>query len=219
MEEDLLGRGPRGPSLVTWSWERPVLVLGYGQGKQGIDAEFCLREGIPILKRCSGGTGVLHRGDLAASLVLPPYHPWAAGIRPLYDRFVETFRAVLLGCGVPAERPIPSSGGSGSRSPICFEDRLAETLVVEGRKVLGCAQARRTSGVLIHGVLLLCENSSLAGGVFGVPVDRIRVALGPIPGGPHRPENLARSLAHTLAGRLGVRLEEFVAHGPPEVPA
>jgi len=136
-EEVLLGHALRGPCLLTWSWDDPVLVLGYGQGPTGLDFSFCQREGVRVLRRCSGGTGVLHRGDLCASLILPPDHLWASRIGTLYDRFVEAFGEVLSAGGVSTDRPAPSPHDPSARSPICFEDRLAETLLAGGRKILG----------------------------------------------------------------------------------
>jgi lipoate-protein ligase A len=215
-EEVLLERAAGGPFLLTWSWERPVLVLGFGQGREGVDFGYCRRQKITVLRRCSGGTGVIHRGDLGASLVLPPGHPWALGIRALYERFVEAFREVLDGCGVPVERPIPPPAGSGSHSPVCFEDRLAETLLSKDRKVLGCAQARRAAGILVHGTLLLCENSSLYSGVFRLPVERVSSALGPVPGGPHPVETLSGRLAQVLARDMGCELKETPLPGSVE---
>lgn len=207
-EEVLLDRASRGPSLLTWSWDAPALVLGFGQGVEGVDLGFCQREGVRVLRRCSGGTGVLHRGDLCASLLLPPGHPWAPSIRPLYDRFVGAFEEVLSASGVPTDRPAPAPPAPAVRSLICFEDRSAETLLAGGRKVLGCAQAKRASGTLVHGTLLLCENSSLYAGVFRVSRERVRAALGPVPGGPHAARPLARRLGETLAEHLGARLSE-----------
>jgi lipoate-protein ligase A len=207
LEEGLLDSG-FGPWLLTWSWATPVLVLGFGQDLRGVDLGFCRRERIAVLRRCSGGTGVVHRDDLSASLVLPPGHPWSSGIRGLYDRLVAGFARVLDEGGVPSERPPAPAPGAAHRSPICFEDRLAETLLVGGRKVLGCAQARRASGTLVHGTLLLSENSFLYGGVFQVPQQRVRGALGPLPGGPHDPAGMARELAGVLAEALGGSVEE-----------
>jgi lipoyl(octanoyl) transferase len=216
LEEALLESAGAIPFLFTWSWEKPVLVLGYAQGLEGIDLSFCRREGIPILRRCSGGTGVIHRGDLSASLILSPSHPWTKGIRPLYGRFTEAFREFLAPMGVDATRPQPTPAVSGPRSPICFEDHLAETLLTGGRKVLGCAQARRAAGVLVHGTLLLSENSSLYSGVFNVPGERVRGALGPVPGGPHPVESLSRRLGEALARGLDRELGIISLPGPVE---
>lgn len=208
-EESLLDAG-LGPWLLTWSWADPVLILGFGQDLGGVDLEYCRREGLAVLRRCSGGTGVIHRGDLSASLLLPPGHPWSSGIRGLYDRFAAGFTCVLEEAGVPSKRPTAPALGTVRRSPICFEDHLAETLLVGGRKVLGCAQARRASGALVHGTLLLSENSSLYNGVFHVSRERVRAALGPVPGGPHDPAAMARRLARALSEALGGTPEEAV---------
>src|SRR5512135_2700059 len=104
-EELLLEAASGGaPRLSCYGWQGPVLVLGYGQDESGIDIAACRAARVPVLRRCSGGTAVLHRGDLSASLALPAGHPWARSIPTLYDGFVLAVQGALLTLGVAAER-------------------------------------------------------------------------------------------------------------------
>ena len=191
------------PVGLACRWSRPVLVLGYGQEASTVDLVACRRLGVPVLRRATGGTGVLYDGDLALSLALPSGHPWATTIGALYDAFVESVRSSLASAGVSTERGT-GRARVGERSPICFEDHLAETLALGGKKLLGCAQARRREAVLIHGALLLGVDAALQAQVYGVPQSRIERILGRVPPGAYAsPEALARSLAEDLASRLG----------------
>jgi lipoate-protein ligase A len=190
-------------------WSRPVLVLGYAQGASTVDLAACRRLGVPVLRRATGGTGVLYDGDLALSLALPAEHPWAATIGGLYDAFVESIRSNLAEMGVSTERGT-GRAPAGERSPICFEDHLAETLARSGRKLLGCAQVRRREAVLVHGALLLGVNTTLQAQIYGVSPARIEEILGRVPSEAYSsPEALARSLAEGLASRLGGGPVEF----------
>ena len=56
--------------------------------------------------------------------------------------------------------PAPKKAGS-RRSPICFEDQTSDTLLVDGKKVVGCAQTRRRQSVLIHAAVLLGLDEAL----------------------------------------------------------
>lgn len=182
LEEDLLARGPGADAaLLIFSWPSPVLVLGCGQRPETVDLGFCQQRGIPVVRRSSGGTGVVHQNDLAVSLVLPPSHPWARSIPGLYDRFLRVIQSALQSVGVETQRYEGPVARGRPPSPICFEASGPETLLVSGRKAVGCAQARRRRAVLVHGALLLNLDPVLHGGVFGVSPERILASLCPLP--------------------------------------
>ncbi len=152
----LLERAAEGRvSVFLTSWEGPVIVLGYAQKAEEADLEICLAEGMPVLRRLTGGTGVIHRGDLGVGLALPLEHPWARGIVGLYGRYLDVLEPALRSLGSDVSRLRDPARASRVRSPVCFLDQLSDTLVVDGKKVVGCAQTRRGGAVLIHAAILL----------------------------------------------------------------
>jgi lipoate-protein ligase A len=217
-EELLLRAAEAGrPHLFAYAWPSPALVLGYGQDlRGGVDLPACERLGIPVLRRASGGTGVLHHASLSLSLALPAAHPWARGIGSLYDGFVEALRSAVASLGIPCDRARALAPRPRGRSPICFEDQRTESLLLGGRKVLGCAQIRRTSSVLVHGTLLLGLDVPLQAAVFGVQPERIAAAMTALPPPAPAAPALARICARSLARALGVALEDAAA--PPGLP-
>lgn len=179
-ESEMLDRAADGrcSALVT-SWPGPVVVLGYAQPPEDVDLDWCRGREIPVLRRLTGGTGVIHRGDLGVALSLPANHPWAEGIVGLYDRFLDVVEPALVELGSAVERIEDPRRGSRVRSPICFEDQLADTLLVDGRKAVGCSQTRRKGGVLIHAAVLLALDADLYSRIFGVDARRVRDGLSP----------------------------------------
>ncbi len=176
----LLERAAEGEvSLLLTSWEGPVVVLGFGQRPEDADLEWCCSQGLPVLRRLTGGTGVVHRGDLGVGLALPQEHPWAKGIIGLYGRFLDVLEPALTAVGAEVSRLAEPRRGSRVRSPVCFLDQLSDTLVVDGRKVVGCAQTRRRGGVLIHAAVLLGLDAGLYARIFDVPEEEIRAGLAP----------------------------------------
>lgn len=191
------------PFLLAYGWARPALVLGYGQNPSEVNLAACKDRGVTVLRRCSGGAGVLYQRDLALSLVLPEAHPWARSIGSLYEEFVATLQTGLHTLGVTTTRSQAPTHG-GPRSAICFEDHRAETLLLEGKKVLGCAQARRKGAALVHGALLLGVDAGLQSEVYGVTRERIDALLGSIPREAYATrETLAEHLAQHMAETLG----------------
>ncbi len=167
------------PRLLLASWPGPTVVLGYGQPVEDVALEACRRLGMPVLRRLTGGTGVVHHGDLGVSLALPAAHPWADGIVGLYGRFLDVLAPALRAAGAPVERLAVPARASRVRSPICFEDQLADTLVIGGRKVVGCAQVRRRGAVLVHAAVLCGLDPDRYAAVFRVEPERVRRALAP----------------------------------------
>jgi hypothetical protein len=100
------------------------------------------------------------------------------------------------------------------RSPICFEDLLADTLLVDGRKAVGCAQARRSAAVLIHAAVLLGLDPELYARVFRVAADRVAAGLAPaVAGGAPGP--VGAEIARHAASALGL---ELLPTAHPELP-
>ncbi len=166
-------------SAFLTSWAGPVVVLGYAQKAEEADLEWCRGAGIAVLRRLTGGTGVIHNGDLGVGLALPMHHPWAKGIVGLYGRFLDVLGPTLHSLGAEVSRLAEPAHASRVRSPVCFLDQLSDTLVVDGKKVVGCAQSRRGGAVLIHAAIPLGLDVELYARVFGVNVDEIRSGLAP----------------------------------------
>lgn len=207
---DRAGDG-RCSALVT-SWPGPAVVLGYAQPPHDVDLDWCRDRGIPVLRRLTGGTGVIHRGDLGVALSLPADHPWAEGIVGLYDRFLDVVEPALVELGSAVERIEEPRRGSRDRSPICFEDQLVDTLIVNGRKAVGCSQTRRKGGVLIHAAILLGLDADLYARIFGVDVHRVRDGLAPaVTGVPWA--TVGEVILHGLARRLEL---EITIEGRPD---
>jgi len=171
----------QGPRLFFYSWPEPAVVLGYGQPESDVDLTFCHERGIPVFKRASGGTGVLHSGDLAVTLALPISMEPAGGIQRLYDFMKEHLRSALETEGIPVTDPGPATGRGRARSPLCFLDYSSETLLLGGKKCVGCSQARKKDAVLVHAILLLNLNAVLTSAIFRIPESKIVQALAPLP--------------------------------------
>jgi lipoate-protein ligase A len=164
---------------AVYSWPGPVVVLGYAQDPGEVDLDWCGRAGIPVLRRLTGGTGVIHRRDLALSLALPARHPWARGVIGLYHRLLDAVAPALRSLGSAVGRVDHPQRSGRARSPVCFFDRHADTLAVDGRKAVGCAQTRRRGAVLVHAAILLGLEPALYARAFGVDEGRVGRELAP----------------------------------------
>jgi lipoate-protein ligase A len=147
--------------LRTYGWVEPTLTLGYFQSLGEALAE-TRWQGVPLVRRATGGGAIWHDHELTYAIVLPAQHarsrPSAALYKAVHAAIVATLRAHELDACLrvasasalrnPAERP--------SRRPfLCFTDRHPEDIVAYGFKVVGSAQRRHAGAILQHGSMLL----------------------------------------------------------------
>jgi lipoate-protein ligase A len=197
--------------LSVTSWQGPVVVLGYGQSSDELDLDYCHTRAIPVLRRLTGGTGVIHHADLGVGLALPQAHPWAKGIVGLYGIFLDVLEPALRSVGGEVSRLDDPRRGSRVRSSICFLDQLSDTLVVGGRKAVGCAQTRRRGAVLIHAAVLLGLDEELYSRVFRVPEEEVRAGLAPAVSGVDW-----RVVGEAVVQQLGTALGSEIDRRPLE---
>lgn len=211
-EEQLLhADGQSLPSLFIFYWSSPVLVLGRGQSMTDIDDGVCREEGIPILRRRTGGTAVLHNRSVSIALVLPTHHHWTRTIGGLYARFIGRVAHALTQIGIPASPLDLAASPRPSRSPICFEADCGETLILNQRKVFGCAQHRLKDAVLVHGTLLLGLDIAQQSRVFKVSEDRIERAMSYVPSGKD-PRMIVDALIQSISTGLEMTPVRIGAH-------
>lgn len=131
--------GDGGEVLRFWEWSTPAVVLGSGgRIADDVDESACVADGVPILRRSSGGgTVLLGSGCLLYTLILNyERDPALREIRPSY-RFILGLIGQALAEGV----------GLIERAGI-------SDLIIAGRKFSGTAQQRKRAFLLHHGTLL-----------------------------------------------------------------
>ena len=163
------------PQWRVWTYAAPAIVLGCSQRALRPVLEAQVQGRLAVVEREAGGGAVL-AGPwlLGLSLVLPAGHAWLdGGLLPSYRLLGELHVEVLQTLGIAA-RAVPPQD-LPSRHPQCESERpdwacfggLSPWEVVDapGRKLVGLAQRRRQTGVLlVAGTLLspsdwplLCE--------------------------------------------------------------
>jgi lipoate-protein ligase A len=131
------GRG--GEVLRLWEWPHYAAVLGAGCVlADDVDEDACRADGVPVLRRASGGgTVLLGPGCLCYSLVLAYERgPALREITPSYVYILNRLREALAGL-------LPDIEQAGTSD-----------LAAAGLKFSGNAQQRRRNHLLHHGTLL-----------------------------------------------------------------
>ena len=164
MDEALLNfvsRGEIDPVVRFYTWNPATLSVGYFQRlKKEIDIDKVKEKGFGLVRRQTGGRGVLHDKELTYSVIVPESHPnmpstITEAYRVISEGLLEGFKLL----GFDAYFAIPRSKEEREklkqpRSAVCFDAPSWYELVVEGRKIAGSAQTRQKSVILQHGSLL-----------------------------------------------------------------
>ncbi len=157
LDEALLLEAEAGRSdevLRMWEWHEPAVILGAGcRLAEDVNESACQADGVPILRRSSGGgTVLLSAGCLCFSLVLR-YNDNSAlsEIRPSIRYILGRIRDGLLNI-----HP-------------CIELEGTSDLAILGQKFSGNSQQRKRRFLLHHGTILFAMDLRLIDNYLRMP--------------------------------------------------
>ncbi|MCK4546401.1 MAG: lipoate--protein ligase family protein [Candidatus Eisenbacteria sp.] len=155
------------PVFRVYRWNPWTISLGRMEDAAlRLDLAACRKDGVPVVRRPTGGRAVYHAEELTYSFVarhsdLPVDSTIGGTYRFVARALVEALRSL----GVPAEiwprgsgaaQSVWNAAGRGElrRGP-CFASVSQYEICVGGKKLVGSAQRRWPEGILQHGSILL----------------------------------------------------------------
>lgn len=130
------------PVLRLYRWVHPAITIGYFQDiEKEVNINLCNSEGVPVIRRFTGGGAVFHHEEVTYSLVHPLRGQFAkSSITDSYAVIAQPLIQALHCFGVDAQyRPI-------------------NDIVVTGKKISGSAQTRKEGKLLQHGTILVATD-------------------------------------------------------------
>lgn len=152
------------PTLRLYQWSRPTVTLGRHQSLEGIDLAACEQLGVDVVRRFTGGRGVLHDDELTYAVVariadgIP--RGVAASYRYLCEPLAEAFRAL----GVDAT--VTERDRGVAQSPACYLTTTRADLSLGALKLSGSAQVWLGATVLQHGSFTFTRDVSREARLF-----------------------------------------------------
>ena len=144
------------PTLRVYAWEPACLSLGHAQPFSDVDIDRLTARGWEVVRRPTGGRAILHTDELTYSVIAPNDEPNVAGtVLESYNRLAQALLVAVKNLKLPVEMKEGKTNGNSTPNPICFEVPSTYEITVNGKKLIGSAQARKKEGVLQHGSLPL----------------------------------------------------------------
>jgi len=153
-----IGVGLAPPTLRLYSWKTPCLSLGFAQSASDINLKRLTELNWQLVRRPTGGKAILHCDEVTYSVIAPSDEPRVRG--GVLSSYLCLSKGLLtslsiLGASAYAKENYTNSKAAKPNGPICFEVPSNYEITINGKKIIGSAQARRDVGVLQHGTLPL----------------------------------------------------------------
>ena len=188
--------------LRLYRWQTPTISFGrFQKPNKEVDLAKAEEMGLSTVKRPTGGKALVHDDEVTYCVVLPAKSPLAkCSIAQSHRRLADGLAWALSELGLEVTVGKPEARGKRGATVPCFAEHLAESVLVNNKKIAGSAQYRRQGGLLQHGSVLRSLDLGLHRELFG------RAARGF--------EGKACGLADLLAEQPSVEeLEEAIAKG------
>ncbi|MCS6781650.1 MAG: biotin/lipoate A/B protein ligase family protein [Gloeomargarita sp. SKYBB_i_bin120] len=157
-------RGELAGAVRFYQWQPAAISLGYHQYHWPEHWAQLTYRGQPLhlVRRPSGGSAVLHQGDLCYAVVIGvPPGTYRQQIQRLQNWLIQGWRELGISLQPGTEKPQPGVAH-------CFAQAAITDLVTPaGHKFIGSAQLRRGRSLLQHGSIQLHPDPELWRRVFG----------------------------------------------------
>lgn len=172
LDEALMARAVATGEWVmrVYGWTRPTLSLGRNQRAAGLyDPDAIARAGVDVVRRPTGGRGLLHDAEVTYSVTGPT--AGAGSLREVYERINGVLLHALRTLGVDATIAGPRDGARSlppGAAP-CFDVPAPGELMAAGRKLVGSAQWRDGDSLLQHGSIIVDGDQRLVSDLLREP--------------------------------------------------
>ncbi len=144
--------GDSPPTLRLYGWRQPSVSLGAFQKIIDIDTSYCAAHDLHVVRRPTGGRGILHGDELTYSFSARNEGLFSQGLLDAYRKISTAFSLGLQRLGLSVKMKTRRERGNIlERSPLCFQSTSYGELTVNGKKLIGSAQKRWADSFLQQG--------------------------------------------------------------------
>ena len=152
LADSAAGAGGR-PVIRLYGFRSPTLSIGRFQPAADVRLDRLAADGIPLIRRPTGGRAVLHAAEVTYAVALGRTHLRPFTKRAVYRFVGDLLSAALADLGVVCQRADAPAGDAAD--PDCFAATGQYEVVGRYGKLVGSAQMVTRDGVLQHGSIPL----------------------------------------------------------------
>ncbi len=164
------------PTFRVYGWDRPSVTIGEFQKIEDINLEFCINHHVPVIRRPTGGKGILHYDDLTYSFSAKKEGIFRGNLFKSYGIISDILAKAFHFSGIEVETKKEKRGFN--RSPLCFARSSFGEICFRGIKIVGSAQKRWTDGFLQQGTIPLYVNRNFVREIFKEKPEEISKIVG-----------------------------------------
>lgn len=167
---DAIEKQQKEPILRFYGWKPACVSLGRNQSEEHINMNFCKENGIDIVKRVTGGRGLLHDDEVTYSFVCPC--DYLEGGESIIKSYKEISSAIILGLKtIGIETELGSKKQRSASFDYCMMLSTGADLCYNGKKLVGSAQYRKHNYILQHGSVLFSYDKKIIENIFNEKTD------------------------------------------------
>ncbi len=206
--------GESPPTLRLYWWRVPTVTLGRFQSVNDADLMYCAMRGFDVVRRPTGGRGVLHDDELTYSVVASLADGMPRGVSASYKLLCGALAGAYRALGVPADLTARPRGEKAAGA--CYLHATPADLSLGAAKLSGSAQVWDHDAVLQHGSFVRTRDIDAEASVFrldGSGEGRLRATtatLGDALGEPPDREAIASAVVEAFRETLGIEFEQGV---------
>ncbi len=152
------------PTFRVYGWDKPSITIGEFQKVEDINLEFCINHHLPVIRRPTGGKGILHYDDLTYSFSAKKEGIFRGNLFKSYEIISDLLAKAFHFSGVRVETKREKRGFN--RSSLCFARSSFGEICYRGIKIVGSAQKRWIDGFLQQGTIPLSVNQIFMREIF-----------------------------------------------------
>ncbi len=158
------------PVLRFYGWKPKCVSLGRNQNFESINYQYCKENNIDIVKRITGGRGLLHDDEVTYSFICPI--DFINNGNTIINSYKEISSAIIQGFQhLNIELCLGGKKKADASHDYCMLLSTGADLCYENKKLIGSAQYRTQNYLLQHGSVLFSYNKSLLENIFNEKIN------------------------------------------------
>ena len=153
------------PVVRFYAWSPACVSLGRNQKEEHVNTEYCKTNNIDVVRRVTGGRGLLHDDEVTYSFVCPC--DYLKGGESIIKSYKEISSAIILGFKkLGIELDFGGKKKINNSFDYCMALSTGADLCYKDKKLIGSAQFRKQNYLLQHGSVLFSYKKEVVNTIF-----------------------------------------------------